>query len=297
MARSRNIKPGFFRNADLAELPLEARLLFIGLWTIADREGRLEDRPKQIKIEVFPADNFDCDILLQALADTGMVIRYQVAGKRYLQVTNFTKHQNPHKDEKQSTIPAPTMPDSNTVQAPCNISASVGGDTVAIGLIPDSLLLIPDSRFLNPESVSQSALTDQPESHEGQPDSTRKGFVCGLLRKAGMADAAPHYLTDADWQSILSKRTNEEIVELAKAKMASRPGQRTGLKYIAPALLEDPQNLPTKRPEQREAPWWSSNELMLTKGKTLDLDPRPGEEWHQFRGRIEAKLSRQEATA
>ncbi len=64
MARARNIKPGFFRNAELVELPFEARLLFIGLWTIADREGRLEDRPKQIKMEVFPADNVDCNQLI-----------------------------------------------------------------------------------------------------------------------------------------------------------------------------------------------------------------------------------------
>lgn len=70
--------------------------------------------------------------------------------------------------------------------------------------------------------------------------STRKGEVCGLLRKAGMADAAPHYLPDEAWEQILSKRTNEEIVEVALAKMAARPNQRTGLKYIAPALLEDP---------------------------------------------------------
>lgn len=55
-----------------------------------------------------------------------------------------------------------------------------------------------------------------------------------------MADAAPHYLTDEAWEVILAKRTDEEIVELAKAKMAARPNQRTGLKYIAPALMEDP---------------------------------------------------------
>jgi len=78
---------------------------------------------------------------------------------------------------------------------------------------------------------------------------TRKGEVCGLLRKAGMADAAPHYLTDEVWEQILGKRTNEEIVELALAKMAARPNQRTGLKYIAPALLEDP--MPISAAHQR----------------------------------------------
>ena len=76
MARARNIKPGFFRNADLVELSFEARLLFIGLWTIADRMGRLEDRPKQIKMELFPADNLDCDSLLSDLEKIGVIERY-----------------------------------------------------------------------------------------------------------------------------------------------------------------------------------------------------------------------------
>lgn len=128
MARARNIKPGFFRDADLVDLPIETRLLFIGLWTIADREGRLDDRPKQIKMEVFPADSFDIESMLLQLHDAGFIERYTSNGNRYIQVTNFTKHQNPHRDEKASTIPAP-----------CKHGAS----TVAIGLIPDSL--IPDS--------------------------------------------------------------------------------------------------------------------------------------------------------
>ena len=77
MSRARNIKPGFFRNADLVELSIEARLLFIGLWTIADREGRLEDRPKQIKMEIYPADSFDVNSLLDELAATDMLMRYE----------------------------------------------------------------------------------------------------------------------------------------------------------------------------------------------------------------------------
>jgi len=72
---------------------------------------------------------------------------------------------------------------------------------------------------------------------------TRKGLVCGLLRKAGMADAAPHYLDESTWGQILAKRTNEEIIEVAKAKMAAMPNQRIGLKYIAKALLDDPQQI------------------------------------------------------
>ncbi len=107
MARARNIKPGFFRNADLAELSFECRLLFAGLWVLADREGRLEDRPKQIKMEVFPADNLDVDQLLEQLAECGLIVRYSVNGKRYVWVRNFLKHQMPHHKEAPSTIPPP----------------------------------------------------------------------------------------------------------------------------------------------------------------------------------------------
>lgn len=107
MARSRNIKPGFFLNDKLAECEPLARLLFAGLWCIADREGRLEDRPKRIKAEVLPYDDCDIDQLLNQLAEHGFIIRYEIAGNRYIQVTNFSKHQNPHYKESESIIPSP----------------------------------------------------------------------------------------------------------------------------------------------------------------------------------------------
>lgn len=107
MARARNIKPGFFKNEILAEMPVEARLLFIGLWTLADREGRLEDRPKKIKIEILVYDDFDVDSLLDILVGGDFILRYEVGGKKYIQINNFTKHQTPHHKEIASDIPAP----------------------------------------------------------------------------------------------------------------------------------------------------------------------------------------------
>lgn len=178
MARARNIKPGFFRNADLAELSVEARLLFIGLWTIADREGRLDDRPKQIKMEIYPADSFDVSALLEELADTDMLDRYEVGGKKYIQIVNFTKHQNPHRDERASAIPPPpggtagSATDdadgehgASTVQAPCEHHAS----TVQIGLIPDSLLLIPERGILNPEKTPAQPASSEVQARDPEP--------------------------------------------------------------------------------------------------------------------------------
>jgi hypothetical protein len=148
MARARNIKPGFFRNEVLVGLPFEYRLLFIGLWTIADRDGRFEDRPIRIKMEIFPADNVDVDAGLQALHDNGFITRYSVDGNRYCQVLAWVKHQNPHVKEAPSTIPEPDQHGASTVQAPDQHDASTGnsGTSPADSLIPSSL--IPDSKPL-----------------------------------------------------------------------------------------------------------------------------------------------------
>ena len=110
MARARNIKPGFFDNEVLGELPALTRLLFIGLWCLADREGRLQDRPKRIKKELLGYDDVtadDVDTMLQQLNDNEFIQRYEVAGEQYIQVRNFLKHQNPHCKEQPSVIPAP----------------------------------------------------------------------------------------------------------------------------------------------------------------------------------------------
>ena len=107
MARVRNLKPGFFKNEDLAECSSWARLCFAGLWTIADREGRLEDRPKRIKGELFPMDSIEVGPLLDELQARGFIFRYAYQGQEFIQIIQFHKHQNPHFREPQSVIPSP----------------------------------------------------------------------------------------------------------------------------------------------------------------------------------------------
>lgn len=106
MARARNIKPGFFANEELAECSFEARLLFAGLWTLADRKGRLADRPKRIKAQLFPYDDVDAEKLIQELAARGFVRRYAVGDLKLIDIPSFERNQNPHHTEKQSTLPA-----------------------------------------------------------------------------------------------------------------------------------------------------------------------------------------------
>lgn len=93
MARIRTIKPDFFKNEELADLPLAARMLFVGLWTLADRRGRLLDRPKRIRAEIFPYDEVDVCSMLSMLDEGGFIIRYSVGEISLIQVVSFEKHQ------------------------------------------------------------------------------------------------------------------------------------------------------------------------------------------------------------
>jgi len=125
MARSRYIKPGFFKDEDIKELPYEARLFYQGLWIEADREGRGEDRPERLKIEIMPYDNIDAEKMMQLLAcpkkstKRPFIIRYEADGQKYYQIITWHKHQRIHHTEGPSGIPPPNR--ALTVKEPlCN---------------------------------------------------------------------------------------------------------------------------------------------------------------------------------
>ena len=107
MSRIRTIKPDFFLHDELAELTPLNRLLFIGMWTLADCEGRLEDRPKRIRAQLHPYDDGDTDAMLQSLHDRNFITRYSVGGVGYIEINNFKKHQrlSGKEAEFESSIP------------------------------------------------------------------------------------------------------------------------------------------------------------------------------------------------
>ncbi len=145
MARARNIKPGLYKNEDLAECSIWARFIFPGLWMLADREGRLEDRPKRIKAELLPFDSEDVEPLLVELMESGFIIRYEVNDVRYIQIAKFSDHQTPHVREQASTFPAPPVIGQGITKAV--VSTRLGDDMPSPGS-PDCGLPLPSS--LNP---------------------------------------------------------------------------------------------------------------------------------------------------
>jgi hypothetical protein len=238
--RARNIKPGFFDNEVLAMGGPCAQILFEGLWCLADREGRLEDRPLRIKAKIFPyyepvigltvnpplsnGESTVIERLIQFLSDKGFVSRYKIGETRYIQITNFTKHQSPHKTEKGSVIPA--IPDGykNNGEPTVNPPLDNGGSR------PDSLIhgftdsLIPDLKIsasadAGPSSPTEFYLTKKKKKLTGKRLETFERFWIAFDHKRGKAEAA-----DA-WIEIpkLTDALVETIIKAAMLEATNRP--------------------------------------------------------------------------
>lgn len=121
MARIRSIKLDFYKDEKVADLDPETRLLFIGLWILADRKGILEDRPRWIRAELFPYNpEFDIDTALHALARARMCVRYQADdGTPLIYIVNFLKHQRPNSREPESNRQNPTSDTLKGVACAC----------------------------------------------------------------------------------------------------------------------------------------------------------------------------------
>lgn len=105
MARTRLIKPGFFKNEQLADCSPWVRLFYIGLWTQADREGFVEYRPRKLKAEIFPYDDgIPMSLLVVTLHDKKFLDITECDGTTYLHIPAFAKHQRPHPHEPASVV-------------------------------------------------------------------------------------------------------------------------------------------------------------------------------------------------
>jgi hypothetical protein len=113
--RIRSIKPDFWKSEQLGGVSRDARLLFLGLWSLADGWGLLEERPLRIKAELFPYDQctaVDVSSWLAELAVAGLVVTYVVGGRPLVCIPTFRKHQlrSMHKEERQRPPRFPLPP-------------------------------------------------------------------------------------------------------------------------------------------------------------------------------------------
>ena len=109
--RKRMISPEFWTDEKIVELSPWARLLFIGLWQLADDEGRLEWNPRKVHLQLFPADHkIDMEKLCAELRQSALICAYSCSNHSYIEVTGFKKHQKLD-SRRPSKFPAPVCAD------------------------------------------------------------------------------------------------------------------------------------------------------------------------------------------
>lgn len=102
----RSVRPEFFADPTLADLSHAARILYIGLWCIADDDGRGEWLPKQIDGQIFPLETVNIHALLEQLVSSERVVRYTDGDRDYFYIPTFTKYQKPNR-KYDSKLPDP----------------------------------------------------------------------------------------------------------------------------------------------------------------------------------------------
>jgi hypothetical protein len=113
--RIRTIKPEIWEDEVLGRTSVHARLLFVGLISQADDEGRLRGASQRISAAVFPYDEFSAkkvDNWLAELERAGLIVRYETKGQRFVALPNFPVHQRINRATSSKLPPPPTEPSS-----------------------------------------------------------------------------------------------------------------------------------------------------------------------------------------
>lgn len=104
--RIRSIHPNFWRSDDIAALPRDLRLLFIGLWSYVDDNGVGRDDYRHITADLFAAEDDPVGTRqfvregLARLSAQSLVVRYEHDGKRFIFIPSWDKWQRVDRPSK-----------------------------------------------------------------------------------------------------------------------------------------------------------------------------------------------------
>lgn len=207
MARARLLKPGFFANDKLAEMHPHARLLFAGLWTLADREGRLPDRPLWIKGSVFPYENVPVEKYLHGLDERDFILRYETDEGKFIQIRQFLKHQTPHIKEQASTIPAPDEHSASTAFSRTSPAVPIAVPKtvpIAEAVTPQSEAgahssVHPDLDLSDETGFALEYIHRYEQKHAAPPSPNEKAAARALERDFG-SETCMQIAADHDWE-------------------------------------------------------------------------------------------------
>jgi len=121
-------------SGQVAKLSRDARLLFIGLITLGDDDGRLKGSPSLIRSQIFPYDDdvkvADVDRWLKEIVAQKLVVGYCIEDECFFYHPKWDDYQHIREDRRrESAIPAPTFEFSATTTSRQPNGNQVGAKT------------------------------------------------------------------------------------------------------------------------------------------------------------------------
>lgn len=95
----RMITQNIWEDDFIVSLSFFDRLVWIGLITIADDQGRMQDSANLVRSKMFPMDDVplaDIESALVTFSKAGKIARYIANGKKMIQIIHWWKHQRPN---------------------------------------------------------------------------------------------------------------------------------------------------------------------------------------------------------
>ena len=96
MSKSRSINSAIRMSQSFSKLTYRQRDLWHGIIVAADDQGRLPGLSAAIRSMVWPLDNISIEEVesdIQGIEDVGMIFRYEIDDKIYMQIINWWKYQ------------------------------------------------------------------------------------------------------------------------------------------------------------------------------------------------------------
>jgi len=158
MPRRRMVDPQIWRNEKIGSLPDTGRLLFIGIFSQADDDGRLKASPLYLMANIFPYDKDkteeDVKRLRDRCAELGLIRLYTNSNEEYLDIPGWLEHQQIRKDRYEPSKLPPINEAEET--SPLN-------QPISFGYRP------PTEGHAQEEHAAQHTLAQQLQANEWQP--------------------------------------------------------------------------------------------------------------------------------
>lgn len=248
MARIRSTHPEQWTDDQFVTCSVLARLLALALRNFADDNGIFEWNPVKLKMRCLPADNCDVGNLLDELAQSGQVLGFEVLGKAYGIIRNFTKFQKPrkpttyypvppeplgngyetpHKSNAPNTEPRPP-PRSPSTEPVRNQFGNSSSEGVGVGVVEDSEAKASGEQVAVPPDEKTEAPTEPPTARLPTNDDERKKAAFALARTIGRPSAPSELLKAAmSWEEILATLMTAKSKADPPSYLAKRINQLT----------------------------------------------------------------------